>query len=98
MEVLCFTRTEPRQSNSKPDNLYWDHIEALPDAAFAHDGIKIIFANQAAVNLFGAQSHNDLIGRKLLSILHPENKEFVQKKMTVVGEMERGSKHTEENI
>ena len=83
--VWWFMQREPKEPTSKVDNNSWSHIEALPDAAFAHDGDKIIYANQDAVGLFGAKSRDDIIGRKLSSIVHQDSRNFVKEQINIVG-------------
>jgi diguanylate cyclase (GGDEF)-like protein/PAS domain S-box-containing protein len=46
-------------------------IENAPDAIYVHIDAKFIYLNHAAVNLFGAQTADQLIGSSLLDRYHP---------------------------
>ncbi|MDJ0783451.1 MAG: PAS domain S-box protein [Desulfosarcinaceae bacterium] len=48
-------------------------VEHNPDAVFCHREGIIILANPAAVDLFGATSPEDLIGRDFFSLVHPDD-------------------------
>ncbi len=61
--------TELRESEDRYRRL----IEMVPDAIFVHRDSKIVFANDTAVQMFGARSIDDLIGREVLDFALPEN-------------------------
>ncbi|MFH0737544.1 MAG: PAS domain-containing sensor histidine kinase [Candidatus Micrarchaeota archaeon] len=47
-------------------------VEMSPDAVVVHDGKKVLFANPAAVSLIGAKKASDLVGRDVMSLVHPD--------------------------
>ena len=55
-------------------------LESNPDAVFCHREGTIILANPAAVKLFGASSREDLIGRDLFSMVHPDDAAEIRKR------------------
>lgn len=50
-------------------------MQTLPDAVVIHSGGKIAFVNPAAIDLFGARSHTQLVGRSSLELVHPDSRE-----------------------
>ncbi|MDJ0721760.1 MAG: PAS domain S-box protein [Desulfobacterales bacterium] len=48
-------------------------LEGNPDAVFCHREGIIILANPAAVNLFGACSAEDILGRDFYALVHPDD-------------------------
>lgn len=44
-----------------------------PDAIMVQCGGRIVFANPAAVRMYGAEKPEDLIGRETLDLVHPED-------------------------
>ena len=50
-------------------------VENAPDALLVYGNRVFLYANNAALGLFGAKSADLLIGQPLLSIVHPHNRE-----------------------
>jgi PAS domain S-box-containing protein len=61
--------TELRENEERYRRL----IEMVPDAIFVHRDSKIVFANDTAVQMFGAAHVDELIGREVLDFALPEN-------------------------
>jgi PAS domain S-box-containing protein len=53
-------------------------VEALPDAVMVHGENKILFVNPSCMRLLGAQRAEQLLGKDVLEILHPDYREAVQ--------------------
>ncbi len=51
-------------------------VEWSPDALVIHRGVAIIYANPAAVSLYGATSMQELVGKSLLELIHPDSYAF----------------------
>ena len=47
-------------------------VETAPDAIFIQTGGRIAYLNAAALNLFGAESAGQIVGRPLLERVHPD--------------------------
>jgi diguanylate cyclase (GGDEF)-like protein/PAS domain S-box-containing protein len=47
-------------------------IDWSPEAIAVHSGGKLVFVNPAAVKLFGADCAQDLLGRPILDLIHPD--------------------------
>jgi two-component system cell cycle sensor histidine kinase/response regulator CckA len=58
-------------------------VELSPDAILVHRGGKIIFANAATLSLFAARIE-ELIGKQLIELAHPDDRELIQSRMRAV--------------
>jgi PAS domain S-box-containing protein len=67
------TQNELRETEERYRRL----VDHSPDAIFVHDGERFIYANNEAVNLYGAKTQQDLIGRKVIDLIPPDQREFV---------------------
>ena len=56
---------------------YRDLVETSPQAIVVHGGGTVLFANPAAVALFGADSEAGLVGRPVLSLFEATDRRFV---------------------
>lgn len=59
---------------------YRSLIEFLPDAVLVSDADTIVFVNPAAAQLFGASRPEELVGRPLLDLFHPDSKPAVKQR------------------
>ncbi|MHB8868077.1 MAG: hybrid sensor histidine kinase/response regulator [Thermoleophilia bacterium] len=55
-----------------------DLVESLPVGVVAHRAGQVILANRAAAGIVGADGPEDLIGRELLDLVHPEYRDTVR--------------------
>lgn len=53
-------------------------VENAPNAIVVHDNDLLFYANNAARQLFGAERIDQLVGQPFLSIIHPDNREFLE--------------------
>lgn len=56
-------------------------VENWPEAIATHQDGRFVFANAAAVELFGARKASDLIGRLVLEVVHPEARAAVKARL-----------------
>jgi diguanylate cyclase (GGDEF)-like protein/PAS domain S-box-containing protein len=56
-------------------------IEWSPEAIAVHSAGKLVFANPAAVRLFGAQGEQDLLGKPALDLIHPDYREGISSRI-----------------
>jgi len=52
-------------------------IEWTPEAIVVHRGGKLIYVNPAAITMFGATSAEDLVGKPILDLIHPDCHQIV---------------------
>jgi PAS domain S-box-containing protein len=53
-------------------------VDLSPDAIAVHSEGRFIFVNQSGIRLIGAREMNELIGKPILDIVHPDYKELVK--------------------
>ena len=73
--------TERKQAEGllkQSEERYRTLAEWSPHSVIVHNGIKIVYANPAAVIMFGATSAQDLEGTNIMDRVHPDSKEIVQ--------------------
>ena len=51
-------------------------LETLPDAVIIHSGGKVAYVNPAAIRLFGASGHTELVGRGSRDLVHPDSRQI----------------------
>lgn len=54
-------------------------INFCPDSIFIFDESNIVFVNPAGVNLLGADSEEELIGRRFMDFVHPDVRDKIEK-------------------
>lgn len=56
-------------------------VDASPDAVVIHSRGRLVFVNPAALRLFGAASAGQLLGRKVMSLVHPDFRPVVSERL-----------------
>jgi len=77
--ILSITRdiTEREQFENalrESEDKYSQLIESLTDAILVWSGVEIIYANPAALKLFRVKQPADLIGKRYLDFVHPDDR------------------------
>jgi len=89
-EILTLTdafnrmiETVQRQQNALQENeeRYRTLVESSPDAILMHRDGVLLFANSSALRLFGAGRADQLLGRTVDSIVHPEFRTLVRERI-----------------
>jgi PAS domain S-box-containing protein len=82
-------RQEGERALRESEERYRLLIERSPDAIFVHCADKIVFANPATLLLFGAERPEQVLGRDVLEIMHPDSRAIVQERVrhAAAGEM-----------
>jgi PAS domain S-box-containing protein len=73
-------RQVAEQALREAEERYRNLIEFLPDAVLVSDGDRIVFANPAGARLVGASRPEDLVGRSLLELFHPDYQSAVSQR------------------
>ena len=69
------------QAAAESEARYQQLVKLLPDGIIMHRDGKIQLVNSAAVDLIGAVSADELIGKNLLDFIHPDSRELVIQRM-----------------
>jgi PAS domain S-box-containing protein len=76
--------TEIKLSDKKlreSEERYRTMVEFSPDSIVVHANEKILYVNPIAVKMFGGQSLNDIIGKSILDIIHPDYHKLIQNRI-----------------
>ncbi len=76
------TETVLRQSEEQ----YRSLVEFLPMAVAVHSEGRYVYINPAGLRLFGATSLDEIIGKKVLDLLHPDYREIVAARIKEIEE------------
>ena len=61
-------------------------VEFFPDSIFIHRGGRIVFVNQTAVRAFRAPSADAIVGKSMMSFVHPEYQSQVRDRIARLAE------------
>ncbi|MEK9135664.1 MAG: PAS domain S-box protein, partial [Bacteroidota bacterium] len=81
--------TERRRTSEalhESEERYRSLVEMSPDAIGVHADGKFVYANAAMVRLLGASNSDELIGRLILDVVHPDYREVVKERVNVLKE------------
>jgi diguanylate cyclase (GGDEF)-like protein/PAS domain S-box-containing protein len=71
-------RKRAEQALRESEERYRRLVELSPDAIVVHSRGRLVFANSAAVRLFGAEKAQDLISQRAMDLVHPDSRELVR--------------------
>ena len=75
------------QARMDLEDRYRKILELTPEATFVHVGGKIVYVNPASIEMYGAESADDLLGREIQDFVHPDDRAQVieQRKALIEG-------------
>lgn len=65
-------RIEIQTALTESEERYRKLLALTPDAIYVHAGSTIVLANEAALEVFGAEKESDLLGRSIFDLMHPD--------------------------
>lgn len=77
---------------------YRNLIESSPDAIAVHTNGKIVYVNEAGAKLAGAAKIDDLVGKPVLDLVHPDYHELVKQRTSEVIQNNQHSSLMEEKF
>jgi diguanylate cyclase (GGDEF)-like protein/PAS domain S-box-containing protein len=77
---------------------YRQLVELSPDAIHIHQDGRFVFVNSACLRLYGATSPDQLLGRPLLDVIHPDQRETVRERMRIQYEEGRAIPGMEQTV
>ena len=63
---------------------YQSLVDLSPDAILVHADGKYVFANLAAARLLGADSPEEIAGREVMDLVHPDDREIVAQRIAQI--------------
>lgn len=69
------------QALKESEERYRRLVELSPEAIVVHSELKFVFVNPAALKLWGASSTDQLIGKPILDVVHPDYREMVKQRV-----------------
>lgn len=75
-DITEFNRAE--QALLESEERYRTLVELSPDPIAVHIGGTLVFVNSAAVQIFAARSADELIGRSVIEMVHPDSRVIVK--------------------
>ncbi|MDD1697812.1 MAG: PAS domain S-box protein, partial [Methanoregula sp.] len=72
-------RKKAEDTLRESEERYRQLVEISPDAVIIHQGGKIIYLNPAALTMLGAKDSNEILGKDVLELIHPDFRDTVRK-------------------
>jgi PAS domain S-box-containing protein len=83
------------KSLRESEDRYRRLVENAPNAILVYGNELFLYANSAALRLFGAERAEQLIGQPLMSIVHPEHRELVKDRLQLTEDTDNNSSQLE---
>ena len=71
-------------------------VELSPDAIVVHHDEKFTYVNPAAVRLWGASSAEELIGKSILDVVHPDYHDHVRERVDYIQRFQKATELAEQ--
>ncbi len=71
-------KNRAEQALRESEERYRTLVELSPDPIIVHTGGKLVFVNTAAVQIFAGKSPDDLVGRSVVEMVHPDYRVIVK--------------------
>lgn len=81
------------KSLRESEERYRKLVEYAPDAILVYGSRQILYANSAALRLFGAQRPEQLLGQPIVSIIHPDHRELAEEHFQLEENSDQGGSH-----
>jgi PAS domain S-box-containing protein len=72
-------RQKSEEALRESEERYRQLVEISPDAVIIHQEGKITFLNPAALAMLGVKDENEILGKNVLEIIHPDYRDAVRK-------------------
>jgi len=94
--TLWREKLELEEKIRESEEHYRTVVDNSSDAIIIHCEGRIVFVNPAAIELTGASSLHDLIGKPVIEFVHPDEREFISKHILEILKNEKPSSWLEE--
>lgn len=92
------SRKRVEKALQESEERYRQLVELCPDGIFIQSEEKFVFVNQAALNIYGGNRPEDLIGKSIIDFVHPESKEVVKSRIKQLRDGEKAFTLVEEKL
>ena len=84
--AIALDRQQAQQDLAESERRYRRLVEMSPDAIVVHQQGRYVYINPAGTELFGAADPQDIIGRRVLELVHPDFYEVVKRRVEFANE------------
>lgn len=91
-------RRRAEEALSESENKYRSLVETSPDGIFINRQNRIVFVNQRAVEMLGANKPEQLLGRSPFEIFHPDSHSLIKQRIKTLLEDRQSVPAAEESI
>ena len=84
--ALALERQRTEQALAESERRYRSLVEMSPDAILVHQHGKYVYVNPAGANLYGAADPQEMLGRRVLELVHPDSQDVVRSRVEEVYE------------
>ena len=81
--------TDAQEALRESEDRYRSLVDTAPDAIIVHRDGWLLFANEAALRLYGADDFEQLKSRNIVELLHPDDREIA---LTRIGQVQAGGR------
>ena len=74
-------RIQAERALRESEERYRVLVELSPDAVIVHRDARIIYINQAGIEMLGAKNSDDVTGRHVLDFIHPDYHDIVKQRL-----------------
>jgi PAS domain S-box-containing protein len=79
--AIALSRVRIEDALRESEDRYRELVQAAPDAVIVHRDGQYLYANPAALRLYGAESFEELRGKTVLDFIHPDDRAAIAERI-----------------
>ncbi|RXK81636.1 PAS domain S-box protein [Chlorobaculum sp. 24CR] len=91
-------RLESQRALRESEERFRSVVESAPDAIFIQTGGCFAYLNRSAVSLFGASKAEEILGRRVVDLIHPDYRDLVAERIRQLNKSQQAAPILEERI